>query len=112
MGADREDGGTPPRFSTANAGTMSPIREATEWVLALVQMLWTLGRLADLDAKFTYEESESPPMAPSKKDEIRLVEFDRRQVVVDAPFGRVVIDADQIRFHRNGRGRGLVLVGE
>lgn len=62
--------------------------------------------------EFTYRESESPPMARKDRDEVRLVEFDRHQVVVDTRIGRIVIGPDSVRFHKNGRGRGLTVVGE
>jgi hypothetical protein len=49
-------------------------------------------------------------MSNTKQGRIRLVEYDRSQAVVDTPYGRVVIAADQLRFHKNGKGRGVVLV--
>jgi hypothetical protein len=49
-------------------------------------------------------------MAKTKPGRIKLVEYDRNQAVLDTPYGRVVVAPDQLRFHRNGRGRGTVLV--
>lgn len=51
-------------------------------------------------------------MAQTKKGRIRLVEYDRSQAVIDTPYGRVVIAPDQLRFHKNGKGRGVVLLSE
>jgi hypothetical protein len=47
-----------------------------------------------------------------KKQSVELVEYDRNQIVVDIPLGRVVIEPDAVRFHKNGRGRGLTVVGK
>jgi hypothetical protein len=46
-----------------------------------------------------------------KKPVVELVEYDRNQLVVDIPLGRLVIEPDSVRFHRNGKGRGLKVVG-
>jgi hypothetical protein len=48
-------------------------------------------------------------MPKEKKVRIKLIAYDRNELVVDTPFGRVVIDTEQVRFHRNGRGRGTVV---
>jgi hypothetical protein len=48
----------------------------------------------------------------AKKPRVELIEYDRNQIVVDIPLGRVVIEADTVRFHKNGRGRGLTVVGD
>ena len=48
----------------------------------------------------------------SKKDRVKIVEYDRNQLVVDIAAGRLVIEPDSVRFHRNGRGRGITLVEE
>jgi hypothetical protein len=47
----------------------------------------------------------------SKKPAVELVEYDRNQLVVDIGLGRLVIEADSVRFHKNGKGRGLKVVG-
>ena len=48
----------------------------------------------------------------AKKDRVRIVEYDRNQLVVDIAVGRVVIEPDSVRFHKNGKGRGVALVGK
>lgn len=47
-----------------------------------------------------------------KKDRVRLVEYDRNQLVVDIALGRLIIEPGSVRFHKNGKGRGVTLVGE
>jgi hypothetical protein len=49
-------------------------------------------------------------MAKPKKAEVALIEFDRNQAVLDTPLGRLVIEPGSVRFHKNGRGRGVTLV--
>lgn len=46
----------------------------------------------------------------SKKDRVKIVEYDRNQLVVDIAPGRLVIEPDSVRFHRNGRGRGVTVL--
>jgi hypothetical protein len=48
----------------------------------------------------------------AKKGRVRIVEYDRNQLVVDIDAGRLVIEPDSVRFHKNGRGRGVALVGK
>jgi hypothetical protein len=48
----------------------------------------------------------------AKKKAVKLIEFDRNQLVVDIPIGRLVIEPFSVRFHRNGKGRGVTLVAE
>lgn len=55
-------------------------------------------------------ESDAPAMG--KKDRVRLVEYDRNQLVVDITLGRLIIEPESVRFHKNGKGRGVILVGE
>jgi hypothetical protein len=42
----------------------------------------------------------------------RLVQATPARYVLDLPMGRVVIEPETIRFHRNGRGRGLTLLDD
>jgi hypothetical protein len=44
------------------------------------------------------------------KKRVKLVEFDRNRLVADMALGRVIIEAESVRFHRNGKGRGVELV--
>lgn len=46
------------------------------------------------------------------KKRVKLVEFDRNRLVADIALGRIIIEAESVRFHRNGKGRGIVVVGE
>lgn len=46
----------------------------------------------------------------TKRPSIALVEASNNRFVVDISIGRVIIEPDEVRFHRNGRGRGLVVV--
>jgi hypothetical protein len=52
-----------------------------------------------------------PALKPKWKPRVRLIEADTERFVVDNELGRVIIEADSVRFHRAGRGRGRVLVG-
>lgn len=45
------------------------------------------------------------------KKRVKLVEFDRNRAVLDMALGRVIIEPESVRFHRNGKGRGIQLVG-
>jgi len=40
-----------------------------------------------------------------------LVEASADRIVVDTKVGRVIVETDQVRFHRSGRGRGRMLLG-
>lgn len=44
------------------------------------------------------------------KKRVKLVEFDRNRLVADIARGRIIIEADSVRFHRNGKGRGIELL--
>ena len=46
------------------------------------------------------------------KKRVKLVEFDRNRAVLDLAVGRVIIEPESIRFHRNGKGRGIQLIPE
>jgi hypothetical protein len=54
--------------------------------------------------------SGHPAMA--KKPRVKLIEYDRNQLVVDIVPGRLVIEAGSVRFHKNGKGRGVIVVGD
>jgi hypothetical protein len=47
---------------------------------------------------------------PAKAYRVDLVEATPERYVLDIPFGRVIVEPDGFRFHKNGRGRGLTLV--
>jgi len=44
--------------------------------------------------------------------QIRLIEYDQKQLVVDTPLGRIVVEPTSVRFHRRGRGRGTTLLSD
>jgi hypothetical protein len=48
---------------------------------------------------------------PKLKAGVVLVEASSERIVIDMELGRVIVEPEQVRFHRNGRGRGLVVVG-
>jgi hypothetical protein len=48
---------------------------------------------------------------PKSKPGVRLVEADANRSVLDMGLGRVIIEADSVRFHRAGRGRGRTILG-
>lgn len=43
---------------------------------------------------------------------VDLVEASPMRYVLDTPLGRIIIEPDRVRFHKNGRGRGVLLIGE
>lgn len=45
------------------------------------------------------------------KKRIKLVEYDRNRAVIDLEFGRLIVEPESVRFHRNKKGRGVELVG-
>jgi hypothetical protein len=45
------------------------------------------------------------------KPKVKLVEFDKNRAVLDIELGRIVVEAESVRFHRNRRGRGVEVVG-
>ena len=47
-----------------------------------------------------------------KKDRVTLVEASANRFVLDIALGRVIIEPSGVRFHKNGRGRGIVVVKE
>ena len=46
------------------------------------------------------------------KKRVKLIEYDRNRAVLEMAFGRVIVEAESVRFHRNGKGRGVELVSE
>jgi hypothetical protein len=46
------------------------------------------------------------------KKRVKLVEFDRNRAVLDMTLGRVIVEANSVRFHRNKKGRGIQVVGD
>jgi hypothetical protein len=47
---------------------------------------------------------------PAKLPRVELVEATPERYVLDIPLGRVVVEPEGARFHRNGRGRGIWVV--
>jgi len=47
----------------------------------------------------------------ARKARVSLVEASADRIVVDTRLGRVIIEAEAVRFHRSGRGRGRQLLG-
>jgi hypothetical protein len=47
---------------------------------------------------------------PNRPKGVRLVEATANQFVIDMELGRIVIEGDNVRFHRAGRGRGRVIL--
>jgi len=48
---------------------------------------------------------------PAKKPGVMLVEASADRIVIDTKVGRVIVEAEGVRFHRAGRGRGRMLLG-
>jgi hypothetical protein len=46
----------------------------------------------------------------ARKAGVALVEASADRIVVDTKVGRVIVEAEQVRFHRAGRGRGRTLL--
>ena len=44
------------------------------------------------------------------KRRVKLIEFDRNRLVADIAIGRIIIEAESVRFHRNGKGRGIEIL--
>lgn len=42
----------------------------------------------------------------AQKEVVRLIEFDRNQLVVDTPMGRLVVEPHSVRFQRTGEDGG------
>jgi hypothetical protein len=47
----------------------------------------------------------------ARKTGVSLVEASADRIVVDTRIGRIIIEAESVRFHRSGRGRGRTLLG-
>ena len=47
---------------------------------------------------------------PKKPLTVALVEASPIRFVLDIPLGRVIIEPESVRFHKNGRGRGLTIL--
>lgn len=45
------------------------------------------------------------------KKRVKLIEYDRNRAVLDIEAGRLIVEADSVRFHRNKKGRGIQVVG-
>jgi hypothetical protein len=58
-----------------------------------------------------YEVRSGGCAVAAKPPRVELVEATPERYVLDIPLGRVIIEPDGVRFHRNGRGRGLTVVG-
>jgi hypothetical protein len=42
---------------------------------------------------------------------VKLIEFDRNRAVLEIELGRIVVEPDSVRFHKNRKGRGVELLG-
>jgi hypothetical protein len=40
---------------------------------------------------------------------VELVEATPSRYVLDTPIGRMIVEPNSVRFHRNGRGRGITV---
>lgn len=49
---------------------------------------------------------------PKQKADVLLIEGSSDRFVLENRLGRVIIEANEIRFHRAGKGRGRVLLSE
>lgn len=49
---------------------------------------------------------------PKQKAGVILVEGSADRFVLENKLGRVIIEPDEIRFHRAGKGRGRVILSE
>jgi hypothetical protein len=47
---------------------------------------------------------------PAKNSKVELVEATPKRYVLDILLGRVIVEPDSVRFHKNGRGRGITVV--
>jgi hypothetical protein len=45
------------------------------------------------------------------KKRVKLVEYDRNRAVLDIALGRLVVESESVRFHKNRKGRGIQVVG-
>ena len=46
---------------------------------------------------------------PQRPVRVELVEATPSRYVLDTPIGRVIVEPNSVRFHRNGRGRGVTV---
>lgn len=63
-----------------------------------------------LRGRLNYPKGVANLMA-AKKTGVSLIEASADRIVVDTRVGRVIIEAESVRFHRSGRGRGRVILG-
>jgi hypothetical protein len=61
------------------------------------------------DGSFNYSAGVAKLMA-ARKAGVALVEASADRIVVDTKVGRIIIEPEQVRFHRAGRGRGRTLL--
>jgi len=47
----------------------------------------------------------------ARKAGVSLIEASADRIVIDTKVGRVIVEAERVRFHRSGRGRGRILLG-
>jgi hypothetical protein len=47
---------------------------------------------------------------PKLKAGVVLVEASSNRIVVDSKLGRIIIEPESVRFHREGRGRGRTIL--
>jgi hypothetical protein len=47
---------------------------------------------------------------PPRKPGVQLVEASADRIVIDTKLGRVIVEPENVRYHRAGRGRGRFLL--
>ncbi len=54
--------------------------------------------------------AEVANLMAARKPGVMLVEASADRIVIDTKVGRVIVEGEEIRFHRAGRGRGRTLL--
>jgi hypothetical protein len=72
------------------------------------ESLWKLSVDGVTNTITLWASSANMPKRPATT--VDLVEATPERYVLDTRLGRVIIEPDSIRFHRNGRGRGVTLI--
>jgi hypothetical protein len=47
----------------------------------------------------------------AKVGRVKLIEYGRGRAVLEIDLGRIVVEPDAVRFHKNRKGRGVELLG-
>lgn len=50
------------------------------------------------------------PKRKQRTTRVELVEASPARFVLDMALGRVIVEPESVRFHKNGRGRGVAVV--